>query len=87
MDGIDKIINEENVKGTIDELCADIKDFDNVEFMFIFWGTRKDSITKERYYGKATELIAGLERSKFSMLRDIVCEGEDEVEDEESQDD
>lgn len=81
MADIDKVLNEKNIKDSVDELREDIKDFDDIKFMYMIWGNRKDGVVKERYCGNGMTLLASLERAKFALLVDMELGEEDEDED------
>ena len=76
MSDIDEILDEDNIKDAIDELCDDIKDFDKVDFVHLLWG-KKDEDVKGRYYGTLDTLLANLEKAKFLIL---TRESEGEIE-------
>ena len=67
MSDLDEILNEDEVKRSIDELCEDIKDFSQVNFVHLLW-SKNDGIVKGRYYGELDILLANLERAKFLLL-------------------
>ena len=67
MSGVDEILNEDEVKHSIDELCKDIEDFSKVDFVHLLWG-KKDEVVKGRYYGELDTLLANLEKAKFLLL-------------------
>ena len=67
MSEMDEILNEDEVKHSIDELCEDIKDFSKVDFVHLLWA-KKDEIVKSRYYGNLDTLLANLEKAKFLLL-------------------
>ena len=67
MSDLDEILNEDEVKQSIDELCEDIKDFSKVDFIHLLW-SKKDEMVKGRYYGELDTLLANLEKAKFLLL-------------------
>lgn len=67
MDNIDEILNENSVKDAIDELCEDIRDFGELDFVHILWG-KKDGQVKGRYYGELDTLLANLLKAQFLLL-------------------
>ena len=67
MSDLDEILNEDEVKHSIDELCEDIKDFSRVDFVHLLWAV-KDGTGKGRYYGELDTLLANLEKAKFLLL-------------------
>ena len=67
MSDFDEIFYEDGVKNSIDELCKDIADFKEVEFVHLLWG-KEDGTTKGRYYGPLNTLLTNLERAKFRLL-------------------
>jgi len=67
MSNLDNILNEDEIKASIDELCEDIKDFSGVDFVHLLW-CKKDELVKGRYYGELDTLLANLEKAKFLLL-------------------
>jgi len=67
MSNLDEILNEDEVKTSIDELCEDIKDFSQIDFVHLLWA-KKDEMAKGRYYGTLDVLLANLEKAKFLLL-------------------
>ena len=67
MSNLDEILNEDEVKHSIDELCEDITDFSQVNFVHLLW-SKKDEIVKGRCYGELDILLANLERAKFLLM-------------------
>jgi hypothetical protein len=65
--GIDELLHEDSVKRAIDELCQDIKDFEQIEFVHLLW-SKKDENSKGRYYGTLDSLIANLARAEFLLI-------------------
>jgi hypothetical protein len=66
MGGLEDILNEDDVKSSISELCKDIADFDQVDFVLLSWSSR--GRVKTRYYGDLDFSIAVIERVKFVLL-------------------
>lgn len=67
MTSIDKILNEDSVKQSIDELCEDVKDFDQLDFVHLLWA-KKEGVIKGRYYGSLDSLLAALSKAQFCLL-------------------
>ena len=67
MNSLDEILNEDNVKHCIDELCEDIENFEQVDFVHILWA-RKDKKVKGRYYGELDTLLANLTKAQYLLL-------------------
>ena len=67
MNSMEEILNEDSVKGAIDELCEDIKDFNELDFVHILWGKR-DGLPKGRYYGELDTILANLSKAQFILL-------------------
>jgi len=67
MKGIDEILSEDEVKQGIDELCEDIKDFEQIDFIHLIWA-KKDDTAKGRYYGTLDNLLANLIKAQFLLL-------------------
>jgi hypothetical protein len=84
MDGnVDRILDSEEIKDAIDEMCEDVKDFGKVRFVHLMWGTsdgKKGSgiQVKQRFYGSEDMLIAELDKAKFAFLKEAMCGGEDD---------
>lgn len=64
---IEEILHEDSVKDAINELCEDIKDFEQVDFVHLLWA-KKDGIPKGRYYGELDTLLATLAKAQFILL-------------------
>jgi len=67
MGDMDEILNEDTVKGDIDELCEDIKDFGQVDFIHLAW-CKKGENAKGRYYGEVDTILAALSKTQFLIL-------------------
>ena len=64
---MDEILNEDSVKQSIDELCEDAKDFEQLDFVHLLWA-KKDGATKGRYYGELDQLLAAFSKAQFCLL-------------------
>ena len=69
MSTVDEILGEDSVKESIDELCHDIKDFSQIDFIHLLWG-KKDEFIKVKFYGELDTLIYSLEKAKLALLVD-----------------
>lgn len=75
-DTMDEIIHEDDIKGAINELCEDITDFSQLDFIHITWA-KKNEKAKGRYYGELETLLANLEVAKFVLLTREIEVGEE----------
>lgn len=78
---VNRILGEENVKDSIDELCEDVKDFDKIDFLHIIWGKRnkKGNVdVMQRFFGAEDTLIAELGKAQFAFMKEAICEREGE---------
>jgi len=76
MDSVEEILGENSVKDAIDELCEDIKDFEELDFVHILWA-KKEGQVKGRYYGELDSLLANLSKAQFLLL---TAQGKEEAE-------
>ena len=67
MASIDEILNEDSVKQSINELCEDIGNFDQLDFIHLLWA-KKEGATKGRYYGSLDNLLAAFSKAQFCLL-------------------
>ena len=67
MTDIDEILGEDSVKDAIDELCEDIKNFGDIDFVHLLW-CKKGEDVKGRYYGTLDSILANLEKAKFLLV-------------------
>jgi len=66
---IDEILREDDIKQAISELCEDIKDFEQLDFVHLLWA-KKDEQIKGRYYGTLDSLLACLAKTQFLLLKE-----------------
>lgn len=68
MDSMLEILGEDEIRDCVDELCEDLKDLGQVEFVHLLWARKDKDAVKERSYGCLETVVFNLERAKFEML-------------------
>lgn len=66
-DSMEEILNEDSVKGAINELCEDMKDFGELDFVHILW-CKRGGLPKGRYYGELDTILSNLVKAQFLLL-------------------